>query len=162
MTLAAHHPFVSARAKAQYVEFNEQRARAWPVPCDCRTVDTPHGHTFVRVSGPPDGPPLVLLPGGGNHSLMWLPNIAGLSERHRTYAVDSILDVGRSANEPGSVGQQPLAGFGLGSFDVAGTALAVGCLPVGHTAVPLAARRIVRGQGAPAAPAGRSGRADSA
>jgi len=29
---------------------------------------------------------------------MWMPNIARLSETHRTYAIDSIYDVGRSAN----------------------------------------------------------------
>jgi len=94
----AHHPFLSAEAKAIYLAHNERRSRAWPVPCACRTVDTPHGRTFVRVSGPAGAPPLVLLPGGGTHSLMWISCIAALSERHRTYALDSILDVGRSAN----------------------------------------------------------------
>jgi pimeloyl-ACP methyl ester carboxylesterase len=98
MMTTAYHPFLSAKAKARYVEFNEKRAQSWPVPCECTTVETSHGHTFMRVSGPVDGPPLVLLPGGGNHSLMWISNIAALSARYRTYAVDSILDVGRSAN----------------------------------------------------------------
>jgi pimeloyl-ACP methyl ester carboxylesterase len=98
MRLSAHHPFVSAAAKATYLAHTERRARAWPVPCEGRTVDTPHGHTFMRVSGPAGAPPLVLLPGGGTHSLMWAPTIAALSARHRTYALDSILDVGRSAN----------------------------------------------------------------
>lgn len=98
MTTTSHHPFLSAKAKARYLELNEKRAQAWPVPCECKTVETERGHTFMRVSGPVDGPPLVLLPGGGNHSLMWIPNIAALSARFRTYAVDSILDVGRSAN----------------------------------------------------------------
>lgn len=99
MKVESFHPFLSAQAKACYLEFNEKRAAAWPVPCECRTIETAHGHTFVRVSGPVDGPPLVLLPGGGNHSLMWLPNIADLSAQHRTYALDSIVDVGRSANK---------------------------------------------------------------
>lgn len=98
MKITAHHPFRSAKAKDEYIEFNERRAEDWPVPCESSTVETAHGHTYVRVSGPAKAPPLVLLPGGGNHSLMWIPNIAGLSARFRTYAVDSILDVGRSAN----------------------------------------------------------------
>ena len=98
MTLASYHPFLSAKAKMQYLELNEKRAKGWPVPCECRTIDTLYGHTFIRVSGPADAPPLVLLPGGGTHSLMWIPNISGLAGHYRTYAVDSILDVGRSAN----------------------------------------------------------------
>ncbi len=98
MKLAAHHPFLSAKKQAQYLEFNAQQAKAWPVPFEEKVVETKQGRTFMRVSGPVDAPPLVLLPGGGAHSLMWIPTIAGLSQHHRTYALDSILDVGRSAN----------------------------------------------------------------
>jgi pimeloyl-ACP methyl ester carboxylesterase len=98
MTLAAHYPFLSARAKARFLDFNDQQAKGWPVPCECRTVDTSWGQTFMRVSGPADAPPLVLLHGGGKNSLMWIPNIKALSERYRTYALDTILDVGRSWN----------------------------------------------------------------
>ena len=45
---------------------------------------------------PGDAPPLVLLPGVNASSLMWLPNIAELSQNHRVYAVDNIYDFGRS------------------------------------------------------------------
>jgi pimeloyl-ACP methyl ester carboxylesterase len=98
MQVTTYHPFLSEKAKARYLEFNDERAKNWPVPCECRTVETSRGRTFMRISGPPGAPPLVLLPGGGTHSLMWIPNIAGLSGPYRTYALDSIHDVGRSAN----------------------------------------------------------------
>lgn len=98
MTLPSHHPFLSEKKKAQYLAHLEQRAADWPIPFEERTVETPSGRTFMRISGPVDAPPLVLLPGGGTTSLMWQPNIAGLSEHYRTYALDSILDIGRSAN----------------------------------------------------------------
>lgn len=98
MPLPSHHPFVSAAKKAQYLAHLRQRAAAWPLPFEEKTVETAWGHTFMRVSGPVDAPPLVLLPGGGTTSLMWQPNIAGLSEHYRTYALDSILDIGLSAN----------------------------------------------------------------
>lgn len=98
MEFPAHYPFLSEKAKSRYLEFNDQRAKGWPVPCECRTVETSRGRTFMRVSGPEGAPPLVLLPGGGTHSLMWMPNVAGLSGPYRTYALDSIHDVGRSAN----------------------------------------------------------------
>ncbi|MBN2358390.1 MAG: hypothetical protein JXR83_02995 [Deltaproteobacteria bacterium] len=68
MNVESYYPFLSAKAKARYLELNERRAQSWPIACECRTIDTAHGSTFVRVSGPIDGPPLVLLPGGGASS----------------------------------------------------------------------------------------------
>ena len=56
----------------------------------------PTADTFVRMSGPADAPPLVLLPGAATTSLMWVPNIKALSGPFRTYAVDNIYDYGRS------------------------------------------------------------------
>jgi pimeloyl-ACP methyl ester carboxylesterase len=42
----------------------------------------------VLSSGPPDGPPLVLLPGGGATATAWFANAPGLSEVARVHAVD--------------------------------------------------------------------------
>lgn len=93
-----HDPFVSESKQAKYLAHLAERAKAWPVPVEERTVETSWGPTFMRVSGPVDAPPLVLLPGGATSSLMWTPMVAGLAARHRVHALDSIVDVGRSAN----------------------------------------------------------------
>jgi pimeloyl-ACP methyl ester carboxylesterase len=61
-------------------------------------VGTSWGQTHVRISGPEEAPPLVLLHGGGTNSLQWMYNIEGLSKEHRTFAVDGILDTGLSVN----------------------------------------------------------------
>ena len=66
------------------------------MPSTMTTVPTSYGRTFVRISGPADAPPLVLLPGGGSSLLMWAPNVAALSERYRVYAIDRLGDIGRS------------------------------------------------------------------
>jgi pimeloyl-ACP methyl ester carboxylesterase len=96
MQLPAHHPFVSAQAQEEYLTFCDQRAKAWPVACVTKLVDTFLGKTFVRISGHSDAPPLVLLSGSVLSSLMWIPNIEALSHQYRTYAVDNIYDSGRS------------------------------------------------------------------
>lgn len=88
------HPFRSAKAKAEYLALYDEAAKSWPVTSECRTVDTSYGQTFVRVSGPVDALPLVLLPGAGGCSLMWRPNIESLSECHRAYAVDVLINTG--------------------------------------------------------------------
>jgi pimeloyl-ACP methyl ester carboxylesterase len=96
MATESHHPFRSAAAQAAYLARYDRLARNWPVANETRSVDTTWGPTHVRLSGPSDGPPLVLVPGGAISSLMWRPNVAGLAAHYRTYAVDHIYDSGRS------------------------------------------------------------------
>ena len=90
------HPFRSAQAKAKYQALYTERAKAWPVPSETRLIETFSGQTFVRMSGRITDPPLILLPGSKGTSLTWIPNIAALSTRYRTYALDSIYDFGLS------------------------------------------------------------------
>lgn len=90
------HPFRSAAARAEYFAALEQRERRWPIPSENRVVETSWTRTFVRVAGPADGPPLVLMHGAATNSVSWECNIDGLSGRFRTYAIDNPYDVGRS------------------------------------------------------------------
>lgn len=96
MEVNDHHPFKSEKAKARYYAFEEQMAKTWPVQSEERIVSTSQGKTFIRVSGPEDGPTLMLIPGGGTNSLIWHANIEALSKVYRTYALDNIYDYGRS------------------------------------------------------------------
>ena len=90
------HPFRAERTREKYLEFYDARAKEWPFDTEERMVSTSYGQTFVRINGPIDAPPMVLLPGGGTPSLMWVKNIEALSEDYRTYALDYIYDWGRS------------------------------------------------------------------
>jgi pimeloyl-ACP methyl ester carboxylesterase len=94
--MTPHHPFRSAEAKERYLRHYGSREKKWPVVSESRMVDTSYGKTFVRISGPVDAPPLVLLPGANATSLLWAPNIEAFSRRFRAYAVDNIYDFGRS------------------------------------------------------------------
>jgi pimeloyl-ACP methyl ester carboxylesterase len=94
--LTENHPFRSAEARDQYMKLYEKREKSWPVTDDKRFVETSQGRTFVRMCGPTDAPPLVLLPGANATSLMWAHNILALSVHYRVYAVDSIFDYGLS------------------------------------------------------------------
>ena len=91
-----YHPFRSKKTKQQYLAFYDTIAKDWPVDSETRMIDTSYGQTYVRISGPVDAPPLVLMHGAGATSLSWIPNIEALSQSYRTYAVDNIYDVGRS------------------------------------------------------------------
>ena len=91
-----YHPFKSEKAKEAYLAYYDEHAQRWPIPSDPRLVATSFGDTFVRVGGPGDATPLVLLPGDSENSLAWIPVIEALSVSHRTYALDHIYDIGRS------------------------------------------------------------------
>lgn len=94
------YPFRSEKARARYLAQYDERAKTWPVPSTTRLVETSFGQTFVRVSGPEDAPPLVLLPGIGSpgHSLASMA--VELAACHRLFAVDNIHDNGRSVESP--------------------------------------------------------------
>ena len=94
--LSDHHPFRSQAKKERYLAHYDARAENWPVGSETRMVESSWGVTFVRISGPSDGAPLVLLPGANATSLLWGPNIAAFSRDHRVFAVDNIFDFGRS------------------------------------------------------------------
>ena len=92
----SYHPFRSKKAKETYLTHYDEYAKRWPIASENKLVETSFGQTFVRISGPKNGSPLVLLPGDSENSLAWIPQIAALSEDYRTYAVDNIYDNGRS------------------------------------------------------------------
>jgi pimeloyl-ACP methyl ester carboxylesterase len=95
--VSSYHPFRSAKARDKYLRFYDARAaKWWPVASETKMVATSEGETFVRISGPVEAPPLVLLPGMRTTSHMWSLMIETLSGSFRTYAVDAIFDIGRS------------------------------------------------------------------
>jgi pimeloyl-ACP methyl ester carboxylesterase len=76
--------------------YEEWLAR-WPVPAERRTVPTRHGDTFVMVSGPENGPPVLVIHGSGGNTLTWMPLVARLADRFRLHVVDVIGEPGLSA-----------------------------------------------------------------
>ncbi|WP_374115660.1 alpha/beta fold hydrolase [Streptomyces sp. NK15101] len=78
--------------------YDELRAR-WPESTEERDVATPYGPTRVHAYGPPDGSPLVLLPGGSATGLVWFANAPALGERYRIHAVDLMGDAGRTRRQ---------------------------------------------------------------
>ena len=89
-------PFRSAEARRRYLAAYESWSAEWPLPAEERMVSTRYGSTFVRGAGPEGAPTLVLLPPARSTSLRWAPNVAALASAHRVWAVDSIVDFGRS------------------------------------------------------------------
>ncbi|MEU1101453.1 alpha/beta hydrolase [Streptomyces tibetensis] len=73
--------------------------RRWPGEVHGVDVPTPYGSTRVHISGREDGPPVVLLPGGGTTSAAWFATAGALAPAHRIHAVDLMGDIGRSIHD---------------------------------------------------------------
>ena len=85
--------------EAVFFEAYDAVLRQWPVQVRGVDVPSPHGSTRVQICGREDGPPVVLLPGGGATSAAWFATVGELAPAHRVYAVDLIGDIGRSVHD---------------------------------------------------------------
>lgn len=120
-----HHPFRSAKARDRYLSHYDGWAAEWSVPSEVRMVTTDHGDTLVRISGPADAPPLVLLPAAKLHSLLWMDDVPLFSRRYRTYAIDAIYDNGRSISARPITTIEAATGWLDGVLDALGLAQGV-------------------------------------
>ncbi|MDZ4169932.1 MAG: alpha/beta hydrolase [Coriobacteriia bacterium] len=92
-----YHPFRSAETRERYLARYDALEAASPISWTTMVLDTEHGKTLIRTTGPEHGRPLVMLNGVWAHSLQWPSQlIEALSRGHRVYCPDSIYDFGRS------------------------------------------------------------------
>lgn len=61
-----------------------------------KNIKTSFGTAHVLTAGTGDKEPLVLLHGMNASSTMWYPNIKALSEKYKVYAIDFLLEPGKS------------------------------------------------------------------
>lgn len=88
--------FRSPEAEAKYDAAYEAVLKQWPVPYDELYIPTRFGDTHVIASGSKDAAPLVLLQPTGGGATIWFRNVGPLSQRYRTYAIDTIGEANRS------------------------------------------------------------------
>jgi pimeloyl-ACP methyl ester carboxylesterase len=85
-------PAGEAKSMAAY----EDVLRHWPVPYEELDLPTRFGITHLIVSGPVGAKRIVLLHGQDSSATSWIDNIAEISQVFRSYAVDTIGDMGKS------------------------------------------------------------------
>lgn len=81
---------------AAYYKAYDETLKLWDVSYEELYIPTTNGTAHVIVSGPRNSEPLVLLHGMNASSTMWYPNIESLSKDHLVFAVDFILEPGKS------------------------------------------------------------------
>ncbi len=88
--------YVTPENEAKIMALYDARLATWPTAHDALSLPTRYGQTHVLASGPKDAPPVLLIHAMGITATMWEPNVAALSQDFRTYAIDTIGDLGRS------------------------------------------------------------------
>jgi pimeloyl-ACP methyl ester carboxylesterase len=66
------------------------------VPYEEFFISTRLGDTHVIASGQKDATPLALLHLAGGGGVTWARNVGPLSQRYRTYAIDTISETNKS------------------------------------------------------------------
>ncbi len=79
-----------------YIQCYDKALTLWQIPLVEKYIKTSYGDAHVIITGPANGEPLVLLHGMNASSTMWYPNIKSLSEQYRIYAIDFLLEPGKS------------------------------------------------------------------
>ena len=79
-----------------YFNAYDKALSLWGIDYDELYIPTSYGTAHVVVSGPRNGEPLVLLHGMNASSTMWYPNAKALAADYRIFAIDLILEPGKS------------------------------------------------------------------
>lgn len=111
-----------------YEQSYDRAMTLWPISFESIEVPTSKGKAHVLVSGPKDGKPLVVLHGLNASSTMWYPNIKAFSSKYRVYAIDFLLEPGKSEKEGAVLTTNAIMGWydeifdflGLKKFDIVG------------------------------------------
>lgn len=88
--------FKRKKEKKQYINSYNKALKLWQVAYKEENIATKYGNAHVIISGPKDASPLVLLHGMDASSTMWFPNSKDLSKNHRVYAIDFLMEAGKS------------------------------------------------------------------
>ncbi len=84
------------RGHKAYYEAYDKTLQNWGVAYEDLYIPTSKGIAHVLMSGPKDGTAVVLLHGMSASSTMWYPNAKALAKQFRIFAIDLIIEPGKS------------------------------------------------------------------
>ncbi|WKL47967.1 alpha/beta hydrolase [Flavobacterium pectinovorum] len=88
--------FQTKKEKNSYITSYNKALKLWDVPYTEEDIKTSFGTVHVIMAGSKNEKPLVLLHGMDASSTMWYPNIKALAKNHRVYAIDFMMEPGKS------------------------------------------------------------------
>jgi pimeloyl-ACP methyl ester carboxylesterase len=117
--------YKSAEGRQRFLELYDEAQQRAGVPFDERTVDTRFGPTHLLITGPEEGPPVLVIQGGNSINFETLKLYLPLADHFRLYAPDTVGHPGKSAETRLSIKD---LSYGQWAADVV-EALGLGALP---------------------------------
>lgn len=90
------YSFKTKKEKNSYTASYNKALKLWDIPYTEEDIKTSYGTAHVVMAGPKNGKDLILLHGMDASSTMWYPNIKALAKNHRIYAIDFLMEPGKS------------------------------------------------------------------
>lgn len=90
--------FRKKEERARYIKAYDETLKLWKIPFEEENIKTSYGTAHVILCGPKNAEPLILLHGMDASSTMWYPNIKALAKNHRVYAIDFLMEPGKSVS----------------------------------------------------------------
>lgn len=81
---------------SEYINAYNKTLSLFETPVREKDIQTQFGNAHILVCGKPGNPPLVLLHGMNASSTMWYPNMKTLAKDYCVYAIDFLLEPGKS------------------------------------------------------------------
>jgi len=91
-----HYIINPTPAQKEYFDAYDKTLQKWGVEYEEFYIPTSKGIAHVTVSGPKNGVPVLLLHGMSASSTMWYPNAKALAKDYRLFAVDLLIEPGKS------------------------------------------------------------------
>lgn len=88
--------FKTKSEKQAYINSYDEALKLWNIPYSEENIKTTYGTAHVVIAGPKNEKDLVLLHGMDASSTMWYPNIKPLAKNHHIYAIDFMMEPGKS------------------------------------------------------------------
>lgn len=109
--------FKTKNEKQAYLNSYDKALKLWDIPYSEENIKTTYGTAHIVIAGPKNGKDLVLIHGMDASSTMWYPNIKPLAKNHRIYAIDFIMEPGKSTLTSKPLSSEEIALFYKEIFD---------------------------------------------
>ena len=93
---SGNYVFVQNDSLSDYINAYNKTLALFELPVREKDIPTQYGNAHVLICGNSANPPLVLLHGMNASSTMWYPNMKTLAKNYCVYAIDFLLEPGKS------------------------------------------------------------------
>lgn len=90
------YEFVYNDSLSEYINAYNKTLSLFELPVREKDIQTQYGNAHVLICGNSNNPPLILLHGMNASSTMWYPNMKTLAKNYCVYAIDFLLEPGKS------------------------------------------------------------------